>query len=82
MIDSCKIFPNVEFREKLRIFLKNFGLIEKLIVAVGLKENKEHFFEFNDVEVIFDMLKVEVKSFKRKFFKLFANFVIIRFLFW
>ena len=58
--------------------MENFGLIEKLVMTVKFKEDKEHLFELNDIEIIFYMLKVEVKCLKRKLLKLFVNFIVVR----
>ena len=62
--------------------MKYFGLIKELIMAVKLKKNEEHFFELNDVEVIFDVLEIEMKSLKRDFFELFINFIIVGLFLW
>lgn len=51
-------------------------------MAVKLKKNEEHFFELDDVEVIFNVLEVEIKSLKRDFFELFINFIIVGLFLW
>ena len=61
--------------------MENFSLIEKLVMTVKLKEDKEHFFELNDIEIIFNMLKVKVKCLKRKLLKLLVNFIVVRLFF-
>ena len=51
-------------------------------MTVKFKQNKEHFFELNNIEIIFDMLKIKIKSLKRKLLKLFVNFIIVGLFLW